>query len=259
VIVVCVVCVIVCYDMCACLIGCLWEAYQDKLTKNTWHDKYRCHDVHVLHWLVTQGYKLLMTDMSSPTKGSLLCDQGLPPRERMPLEEACKWFDFIWTGQKTILDLFTECACTNVVLLFPERSEYHLTYLALFLRNLAQLYTAQKHNVLGSDWSLGILFNVHRFPLDRDGNEEIQVGFNLAHGTEVLHQSTWGFIEEVAVLAPPKVGQFSLGWHQAKAITRSSYYAVAKFSGENKNAQDLMEAAEKVLPLELSKLQMLNC
>jgi hypothetical protein len=197
--------------------------------------------------------------MSSPTKGSLLCDQGLPPRERMSLEEACKWFDLIWSGQKTILDLFTDCGCTNVVMLFPERSEFHLTYLALLLRNLAQLYTAQKHNVLGSDWTFGILFNVHRFPLDKQGNEQIQVGFNLAHGTEVLHQPTWGFIEEVAVLAPPKVGQFCIGYYQSKAVTRSSYYAVAKFSGENKNAKDLMEAAGQVLPLELSKLQLVNC
>ena len=69
---------------------------------------------------------------------------------------------------------------------------------------------------------LGIHLNAHRFLVDQDGNEQIQVGFKLAHGTEILHQSTWGFIEEVVVLRPSMVGQFAFGWHGHKPIARSS-------------------------------------
>ena len=69
---------------------------------------------------------------------------------------------------------------------------------------------------------LGIVFNVSKFLVDNDGDAQIQVGFNLAHGIAILHQSTWGFIEEVVVLRPSMVGQFAFGWHGHKPIARSS-------------------------------------
>ena len=34
--------------------------------------------------------------------------------------------------------------------------------------------------------------------------------FNIAHDTEILHQYTLGFIQEVVVLTPSKEGQFGL-------------------------------------------------
>jgi hypothetical protein len=101
-------------------------------------------------------------------------------------------------------------------MLFPERSEHHLTYLALFLMNLAQLHCAQKHGLVPSAWTSGILFNVHKFPLDQHGNKQIQVGFNLAHGTEILHQSTWGFIQEVVVCIPSKEGHLAWATQQTR-------------------------------------------
>ena len=54
-----------------------------------------------------------------------------------------------------------------------------------------------------------------------------------------------GFIEEVAVCPPSKVGQVALGWHNYPSNTKSSDYAVAKFAGENRNAMELMEVAQK--------------
>ena len=214
------------------------------MAKVTWPDSCRCHDVHVLHWLVnSQKFKLLITDFCVPEKGSLIVDTSLPPKERMDFEGAKQWFKDIGSAKKTLLDLFTDCQCNNVVMLFPERSENHLTYCALLLRNLAQLHTAQKFNHLGSDWTLGILFNIHRFPLDIHGQEQVQVGFNLAHGTEVLHQSLWGFIDQVVVLTPPKVAQFGAGCWSPTPVSRSSYFAVARFTGENLQAKLIMEAA----------------
>ena len=41
--------------------------------------------MHVRRWMVNQGYKCLLTDMSAPTKATLLTTQGLPPRERQSL------------------------------------------------------------------------------------------------------------------------------------------------------------------------------
>ena len=81
--------------------------------------------------MVNQGYKCLVTDTCAPVKGSLLTGQGLPPRECMPLEDARTWFLNIWAGNHTILDMFVELGCHNVVMLLPERSEHHLTYLAI--------------------------------------------------------------------------------------------------------------------------------
>ena len=82
-----------------------------------------------------------------PILGSLLTGQGLPPRERTPLEGTRSWFLNIWTCKKTRLEMFGELGYYNVVMLFPERSAQHLTYLALLLRNLAQLYCAQEHGL----------------------------------------------------------------------------------------------------------------
>ena len=47
----------------------VWQAFKDKLEYNTWYDACRCHDVHVLRWLVNQGYKCLVTDMMCPSQG----------------------------------------------------------------------------------------------------------------------------------------------------------------------------------------------
>ena len=82
-------------------------------------------------------------------------------------------------GKYNLLDMCVELGCRNVATLFLERSEHHLAYLAIFLRSLAQLYCAQKHNLVPVEWTLGILLNVHRFPLGQHGHEQIQVGFKL--------------------------------------------------------------------------------
>jgi len=68
-----------------CLVG---GHAQGALEYNTWYDPFQCHYVHVLHWLVNQGYKCLMADMSVPIKENVLTCQGLPPMKRMSLEEA---------------------------------------------------------------------------------------------------------------------------------------------------------------------------
>ena len=120
-------------------------------------------------------------------------------------------------------------------MLFPERSDHPLTYLVRFLANLAQLYCSKKHNPVPIEWTLGDPLQRPQVPsLGQHGNEQIQVGFNLAHGTEIIHQSTWGFIEDVAVLRHSNVGQFAQGWKRRNTITKSSYWAVANFSGKSK-------------------------
>ncbi len=73
--------------------------------------------------------------------------------------------------------MFGELGCYNVVMMSPERSEYRLTYFGSAQKNnLAQLYCAEKQGLVPNAWTLGILFNVHKFPfLDQDGNEQSQV------------------------------------------------------------------------------------
>ncbi|MFM7984778.1 MAG: hypothetical protein ACKPKO_36195, partial [Candidatus Fonsibacter sp.] len=77
--------------------------------------------------MVNQGYECLMTDMSAPVSGSLLTSQGLLPREHVCLEDATTWFFNIWNCNNTILDMCGGVAIyNNVVMMFLERSEYHL-------------------------------------------------------------------------------------------------------------------------------------
>ena len=95
--------------------------------------------MHVLHWLVNQGYNYRLTDMSASVKGSLLTYQGLPPMERMSLEDAGTWSPILGLARSTIVYMCVELCCQHVILLFLGRSEHHLTYWALFFRNLVQL------------------------------------------------------------------------------------------------------------------------
>ena len=143
---------------------------------------------------------------------------------------------------KTILELFKETGAFHVVMLFPERSRHHLMHLSILQRNLAILYCAQKYQAIPTEWTFGILFNVRRLPLDQSGEPQVQTGMNLAHETEVLHPSMWGSIYHISVLTPPKMGQFGVGWWTTTPMSRTSYYAVAKFTAENTEALRPMEA-----------------
>ncbi len=111
------------------------------------------------------------------------------------------------------------------------------------------LYCAQKHGLVPSEWTFGILFHVHKFPLGEHGQEHIQVGFNLAQGTEIRHESTWGVMDDVVAVSPSNVGQFSPSFRSDKAIAKSSYDAVAKICGDNTNALDLLETAVQALAM----------
>ena len=188
------------------------QAYQDTLKQDTHVDHYRAHDNHVLHWLIqSHKFRLLITDMGKLAPGSVFNQTSLPPGERMEFQPAEQWHKAIWTGTKTILELFKETGAFHVVMLFPERSKHHLMYLSILQRNLAILYCAQKYQAIPAEWTFGILFNVHRLPLDQSGEPQVQTGMNLAHGTEVLHQSMWGFICQISVLTPHKYGPV-VGW-----------------------------------------------
>ena len=81
------------------------QAFQDILQEKTWYDTYKCHDVHVLHWLVNLGYKCLMTDMEVPFKGSLLTYQGFASKGSHSLGGATSSFLHIPAGKKTLLEM----------------------------------------------------------------------------------------------------------------------------------------------------------
>jgi len=78
------------------------------------------------------------------------------------------------------------------------------------------------------------------------GEPQVHIGMNMAHGTEVLHQSMWGFIHQISVLTPPQkkqtMGQFGVGWWNKSPMRKTSCYVVAKFTAENNEALRLMEA-----------------
>ena len=174
-------------------VGFAHQAYQDTLQQGTPVDHYRAHGNHVLHWLIqSHKFKLLITDLGKPAPGSVFNQTSLPPSERMEIQPTDQWHKAIWTGTKTILELFKDPGAFHVVMLFPERSKHHLMYLSVLQRNLAILYCAQKYQAIATEWTFWILFNVRKLPLDMSGEPQAQIGMNLAHGIEVLHQSMWG-------------------------------------------------------------------
>ena len=59
--------------------------------------------------------------------------------------------------------------------------------------------------------------------------------------TEILHQSTWGVIQDVVVLTHSKVWQFALVWKRRNTTTRSSYWFVANLFGEQPTEPDLLD------------------
>ena len=147
---------------CDCWLNCVfvvcvafgWPSWAHA-APHAFHDELLCHGVRAHHWLVNQGYKCLLTDMSAPTEGSLLTDQGLPPRERQSLEVAPKWFYQVWMGDKTILDLFMELGGTHVIMLCPERSQHHLTCAAPFLQELGPTLLCPEAEAGTNDWTFG--------------------------------------------------------------------------------------------------------
>ena len=134
-------------------------------------------------------------------------------------------------------------------------------YLSIRQRNLAILYCAQKYQAIAVEWTLfGIVFNVHRLPLDMSGEPLVQIGTNLAHGTEVLHQSMWGFIDQISVLTPKKkIGHFGAGWRTSTPMSRTSYYAVAKFTAESNEALRLMAAMIQAHPVQYTYVHACIC
>ena len=140
-------------------------------------DHYKAHDNHVLHWLIqSHKFRLLITDMGKLAPGSVFNQTSLPPGERMEFQPAEQWHKAIWTGTKTILELFKETGAFHVVMLFPERSKHHLMYLSILQRNLAILYCAQKYQAIPAEWTFGILFNVHRPPWASLGSPKSRLG-----------------------------------------------------------------------------------
>ena len=62
------------------------RSFKANIGSNTVYDTCTCHGVNTIHWLVSVGYKSLVTDMSLPISGNLVAYQGLPPRERILLK-----------------------------------------------------------------------------------------------------------------------------------------------------------------------------
>ena len=104
---------------------------------------------------------------------------------------------------------------------------------------------------------------MHRLPLDQSGEPQVQTGMNLAHGTEVLHQSMWGVIYQISVLTPTKkkqkMGPFWVGWWTSSPMSRTSYYAVAMFTAENNEAWRLMEAMIQAHPVQYTYVHACMC
>ena len=85
----------------------------------------------------------------------------------------------------------------------PESSKLTTRLVRVVQENLIIAHAQNK------EFKLGLLINIHRFPLDANDEEDLVLG-NCLYSNPFLDIHSWPFIDRVCVLAPQKLGQFGL-------------------------------------------------
>jgi hypothetical protein len=199
-------------------------------------DECRAHDPFILQVIDKLGYKKIIADFGQPKAGSgLAAVTSPPPPSRVNISEAkVYWLDF-WTAKVSLMELFDQLNTRSIAMVLPERHQGNLKLLGFWLqRNVVEMVTQTYfNNWQDTDWSLGLLFNIHRLPMDLDFKEQIFEGMNMVE-QPFMQAHMWPLVYSVTMLAPPKVAQFGVGDYM---VQRSSYWGLLEIKGDN---HDLM-------------------
>jgi hypothetical protein len=213
------------------------------LATKVYVDNERCHETYILQWLAhSLEFKALITDFAIPKPWTNLAqDSGVPPAARVDLETGKALWKNFWEGNISIQQLMEEVNSNKVVLVTPERNQGPLKLLASkFQRDIMEL-AAQNHFMpLGGqlkEFRLGLLFNVHRFPLKADGELQVAAGLNLQE-MPFLQVGNWALFTKIHILQVPKYAQFGIGW--GRMIQRSSYWCVLEVNSESEELKELV-------------------
>jgi hypothetical protein len=132
-----------------------------------------------------------------------------------------EWLEF-FSGTRKFIEMIND-DCTNIVFACPESSKLTTRLVRVVQENLIIAHAQNK------EFKLGLLINIHRFPLDANDQEDLVLG-NCLYSNPFLDIHNWPFIDRVVVLAPQKLGQFGIS--NNRSVCRSSYYGVIEFSSD---------------------------
>ena len=221
-----------------------WNTLKDAVDLDAYNliDMKRAHDNYLLQWIVAQGFRVLVTDFApfdlNQQEASL---QGV--KERLPHADAKQvWLDF-WTGKTKLDQLFNQWGQDHpIIFTCPEPSKNISIFMRILQENVLLMHNS------GRDFTLGILFNIHRFPLSQKDSEppheDLFLGLQICQ-LPLLDAHLWPIYDKVLVLQSQRQGQFAVGggmgmFGDCKKVKRSSHYAIAFFTNQNSNAKDML-------------------
>ena len=142
------------------------------------------------------------------------------------------WIEFM-TGQVKLDKLMEDCReGDGVCMVSPEGSQWTHASVRIVMDSMLMMIKT------GKKYRLGILMNVHRFPVDDNNREQIYFGLQL-YQNMFLDMHMWPFIDVIRVIQHLKPGQFSAGEGQ---VIRNSHYMLVVCSSDNVKALALSKA-----------------
>ena len=199
--------------------------------------------------VVGLGFRRLITcfDVPRDKRTNATGEQAAVCKERVDLQQAKIEWESFFRGTTTMRDLFREHG-THLCMVCPERTEALPTLVAKLQRELFELHqeaiwNPKKEGV--KDWSLGLLINVAKFPFMRHENvENIALGLHMTK-QEFMDIHLWPFIDKVLFLRPPKDLQVSSSFRNPTPIKVVRYFGVIIMTGDNTQALNMVENANK--------------
>jgi hypothetical protein len=128
------------------------------------------------------------------------------------------------------MELFSQLNTRSIAIVLPERNQGNLKLMGCWLqRCVVEMVThSYFNNWADSDWSLGLLVNIHRLPMDADFQEQIFEGMNMVE-QPFMQAHMWPLIHKVTMITPPKIAQFGVGDNM---VQRASYWGLLEIKGE---------------------------
>jgi hypothetical protein len=202
-------------------------------------DESRAHDPFILQLIDRLGYKKIIMDFGMPRAGTSLASiTAAPPPSRLSITDAKEAWMHFWSARWNLMELFEHLNSRSVAMVLPERSQANLKLLGFWLQRcvIEMATNSYFNNWQDTEWSLGLVFNIHRLPLDEHGQEQVLEGLNMVE-QPFLQSYLWPLIAKITVITPPKMAQFGVG---EGLVQRTSYWGVIEIKGDNRNLMTLV-------------------
>ena len=194
-------------------------------------DNGRAHDNWILHYVQKLGFTKIATEMTT-YQHNMTLDATAEALATLPAAEAKELYMQFFTGENK-LDALMDNIREGGGICFPCPESKSLT--GMLVRVLQENMLMCMH--CNKEYKIGLLFNIHRLPLDEEGNPQVYLGLQLLQNMFMdIHM--WPFIDYLSVYKQPKKGQFQTAGQ--KDISRMSYYGVLVMTSNNPNVAKLL-------------------